>query len=356
LSLAGHAFINKAVQQLLKKPQPLTLGSFEEFAPILEKEPPPRDIKSLMIVPLIAHGRLSGALAVYDKRPNTFGDDEGRLLTIVAAQVASALENSKLFTDLQRHARNMEETLAELQEFSRLQNEFVQNVSHELRTPLTFVKAYVDLILEETLGNISDSIRDSLEIVARRTQDLNRLVSDIITHQQLQMGVLHFEEVDLAEVIRLVIDSAGPIAEQNELLLSVRLPEDLPRIQADPNRLGQVLDNLVGNAVKFTGPGGEITVSAIIEDQAIRIEVADTGIGITKSELNKIFNRFYQVDGSTTRRFSGTGLGLTIVKQIIEAHQGQVSVESEPGRGSTFSFTLPLRPQLEGETDSRFDL
>jgi signal transduction histidine kinase len=140
------------------------------------------------------------------------------------------------------------------------------------------------------------------------------------------------------------------------LQLCVRLAKHLPPIQADPNRLGQVLDNLIGNAIKFTPVGGTVTVAAAIEDEAILVKVIDTGIGITDAELNKIFTRFYQVDGSTTRRFGGTGLGLTIVKQIIEAHQGQVRVESKPGHGSTFSFTLPLKRQEHSQTVARFDI
>ena len=340
-SAAGHDYIINAVQQSIDDLKPINLKDLTEFMQTLAAPPPP-DIQSLLIIPLVAHGKLLGALAIYDQTPYAFGDDEGRLLTIVAAQIASAIENSMLFNDLQQHARNLETALADLQEFSRLQGEFVQNVSHELRTPLTFVKAYVDLVLEESLGPVSDAIRKSLEIVARRTEDLNRLVSEIITHQQLQMSGLEFHRVDVSTIINLAIDSALPVAEKHQLRLRARIPAPLPPIEADPNRIGQVLDNLIGNAIKFTGRGGKITISATADDEAVRISVKDTGIGIDAADQQKIFNRFYQIDGSTTRRFGGTGLGLAIVKQIIEAHHGDIQVKSKPGQGTEFTFILPV--------------
>ncbi len=340
-SIADHAFIINVVRQTIDMLKPINLRNSEDFERIVHESSPP-NIQSLLMVPLITHGKLLGALAVYDKRSYAFGDNEGRLLTIAAVQVASALENSKLFNDLQQHAKNLERALKELQEVSRLQNEFVQNVSHELRTPLTFVKAYVDLILEESLGPISDAVRNSLEIVARRTDDLNRLVSDIITHQQLQMRGLEFSQVNIANLINLAVNSAILIVEKHDLHLEANIPPSLPIITADPNRISQVLDNLIGNAIKFTTNGGKITVSAETMDNFVRISVKDTGVGIKETELKKIFNRFYQVDGSMTRRFGGTGLGLTIVKQIVEAHQGTIDVKSKPGKGSEFSFTLPV--------------
>jgi GAF domain-containing protein len=339
--VAAQAYVDQVIQLVMRTQRPVNLKNKADFVRIIG-EPSPSDVQSLLIVPLLAHGNLLGALVMFDELAYAFGDDEGRLLTIVAAQVASAIENSMLYNDLQQHAQSLEKALSELQEFSQLQGEFVQNVSHELRTPLTFVKAYVDLVLEESLGPISDGIRNSLQIVARRTDDLNRLVSDIISHQQLQMGNLEFSDVDLRDLINLNTESALPMAQKQNLHLRTHIPNDLPLIQADPNRISQVLDNLIGNAIKFTSGGGTIDVSVLPYGEFVKLSVKDTGIGIEEGEQEKIFNRFYQVDGSTTRRFSGTGLGLTIVQQIVEAHQGQVQVKSKPGRGTEFIITLPV--------------
>jgi signal transduction histidine kinase len=348
LSIAGHALILKSTQQIISNPNPVNFQTSVDFPS--DGEPPPQDLNSLLIIPLRTHGKLSGSLAVYDKRPYAFGPDEGRLLTIVAAQAASALENSKLFKDLQEHAKNLEKALTSLQELHRLQREFVQNVSHELRTPLTFMTGYVDLILEESLGPVPESIKAALEVVAQRTGDLSRLVSDIVTHQQLEMKILRLTEVDPNEIIGLVVKSAMPTANKNEITLTVDIPSPLPKIIADPSRINQIFDNLIGNALKFTPKDGEIIVSAQTEGEIIKVAIKDTGVGIAKADLDKIFTRFYQADGSTTRKFGGTGLGLAIVKQIVEAHHGHITVTSELNKGSEFTFTLPItqpdQPQI----------
>lgn len=340
ISIAGHAFILKTTQQIIDTLKPINYRDQDDFPHY--DEPPPRDMVSLLVVPLVSHSQLIGSVAVYDDRPAAFGDNEGRLLTIVAAQVASAVENFNLFNSIQQHARNLEQALSNLRELHRLQGEFVQNVSHELRTPITFVRGYVDLILEGSLGAIPDEVKHSLEIVARRTSDLSRLVNDIITHQQLEMNVLHFRDTNLNDVIALAVESAMPMAQQNEIELETAVETPLPIIRADPDRIGQVFDNLIGNAIKFTDAGGCITVAAHRDEAKIWVSVRDTGIGIAREDLPKVFNRFYQTDGSTTRRYGGTGLGLTIVQQIVEAHQGQITVESEVGTGTTFTFCLPL--------------
>lgn len=341
LSMAGHAFVLKIIQQLFTTPNPVNYLSQADFPP--DTEPYPKDVNSVLMVPMLTHGKLVGALAVYDRRISAFGPNEGRLLTIIATQAASALENSKLFDDLQQHAKNLENALAELQKLHELQGEFVQNVSHELRTPLTFIKGYVDLILEGDLGVVPDTVKKSLEIVAQRTLDLNRLVTDIVIHRQLAMNVLHCRETNLTDVISLATTSAIPTANQKNITLLVDITPDLPLIIADPDRIGQVFDNLIGNALKFTESGDTITVSARLEPGQIRINVEDTGIGMSESELDKIFSRFYQID-STAHRSGGSGLGLNIVKQIVEAHHGQIHVTSQLGMGSKFSFTLPLTP------------
>ncbi|RME48240.1 MAG: GAF domain-containing protein, partial [Caldilineae bacterium] len=342
LSEAGHAFVQQCVQNVLNATVPLNYQTPTDFPP--DTDTLPTDLGSLLIMPLRTHGKLQGALAIYDSHPNAFGPNEGRMLTIIATQVATAIENSRLFKDLQEHAASLEKALAELQEIHRLQGEFVQNVSHELRTPLTFIKGYVDLILEGSLGEIPPAIRNSLEVVSRRTDDLNRLVSDIITHQQLEMKTLRFRETDLNALIEMAVSSARAVARQNDITLSVQIPAPLPIILADPNRIAQVFDNLIGNAIKFTPAGGQITVEGHANEQTVTIRISDTGIGIPESDLERIFQRFYQTDGSTTRRFGGTGLGLTIVRQIVEAHHGTISVESELGKGSRFTFTLPITP------------
>jgi len=340
LSMAGHAYVLKCVQRMVVESNPVNYPTAEALP--VYSPPPPQDLNSLLMVPLRAHGELQGALVVYDEAPHAFDPNEGRLLTIAAVQIAAALENSKLFNDLQPPAQNLEDALSELQRLHQLQGEFVQDISHELRTPLTFIKGYVDLILEGSLGSIPEQIENSLGVVSRRTADLSRLVNEIVTHQQLKIDVLNLQEVDLKNIMALAVESALPTTKKQNISLTLDIPAPLPIITADPDRIAQVFDNLIGNAIKFTGSGGEITVQANAEGDFIKIVVSDTGIGIAKEDQDKIFDRFYQVADSGSRRVNGTGLGLAIIKQIIEAHHGQISVTSELGEGSQFSIILPL--------------
>jgi signal transduction histidine kinase len=308
-------------------------------------------VRSLLVVPLITKDRVIGTLSVDDLKVDAFSPEDGRLLTIAAAQAAVAIENARLFESLKERAKKLGEAYAELQDLDRKKDEFVQNVSHDLRTPLTFVKAYVELLLDGTLGPITDPQRDSLDIVTQRTDAITRLVDDILTLQQLDRGAMRMMPVAMGDLVRSVVQGAEATAAQTGITVRVEIAEALPPVYVDRDRLVQVLDNLLGNAIKFSPDGGIITVRIRPVDTAVQVEVADQGIGIPADKMDKIFERFYQVDGSSRRRFGGTGLGLAIVKRIVEAHNGKIWVDSEEGKGSTFSFTLPIFPQNDAALD-----
>jgi GAF domain-containing protein len=299
-------------------------------------------IRSLLVVPLIAKNAPIGTLSIDDRAPNAFGPGEGRLLTIAAAQVSVAIENARLLRSLRDRAMQLERALEELRELHRLKTEFVQNVSHELRTPLTFIKGYVQLILEEAMGEITPDLRSALSIVDQRTDAVIRLVNDVISLEQVEMGKFEFQPVSLAEIAAHSVEGAAMTARKSGVQIELEVVDDLPLVHADPGRLGQVFDNLLGNAIKFSPAGTSITVRVWRDGAFARADVKDQGIGIPADKLGRIFDRFYQVDGSTTRRYAGTGLGLAIVKTIVESHGGQVTAESEVGVGSTFSFILPI--------------
>jgi len=295
-----------------------------------------------LIVPLIAKDELLGAITIDDTRPNAFSQSENRLLTIAAAQISTAIENIQLYDDLEHRAVELELALEEVREVNRLKSEFVQNVSHELRTPLIFVTAYVELILEGSLGNISAEIRDKLEIVSEKTKTVTRLVEDVVSLQKIEAGNLNLELTTPHQLVtRAIYGAIASAAEQNIKIVPNGRP-DLPPVHADIGRIEQVFDNLVANAIKFSPPGGRINLITQQIGDYIKFSVQDFGIGIPPDKLDKIFERFYQVDGSTARRYRGTGLGLAIVKQIVEAHGGQVSVQSILNKSTVFSFTLPI--------------
>lgn len=300
-------------------------------------------VRSLLVVPLTVKDRVIGTLAIDQTAPAAFGKDDERLLVIAAAQAAVAIENAQLYAVLKERADKLEKAYQELQKLDQLKDELVQNVSHELRTPLTFIKGYVELILEQDLGPLNEAQRESLSIVAEKTTALTRLVSDIIFFQQIERESLELAPHSLRDVAKLALQACEVAGANAGIALRLDAPDVAPPITIDRDRINQVFDNLLGNAIKFSPRGGTITIG--VEDQGDhwRLSVADTGVGIPADKLRKVFDRFYQVDGSATRRFGGAGLGLAIAKRIVESHGGEIWVESDgvPGHGSRFVFTLP---------------
>lgn len=298
-------------------------------------------VRSLLTVPLSVQQRVIGTLTVDSDEPNAFSEADERLLTITAAQAAIAIENARLYVSLEQRAKNLAEVCAELREADRLKDELVQNISHELRTPLTFVKGYVELLLAGDAGPLTEEQKAQLQVVAEKTNAVIRLVSDIIFLQQIDQIPGKQTAVSLVRLARRAMQEYAEIAEKAGLTLVDNVPEALPPVIGDESRLMRVFDNLLNNAIKFSPDGGQIVVT--IEDTGTmeRVSIADKGIGIPASQQERIFERFYQVDGSARRRFGGVGLGLAIVKRIVETHGGKVWVESEAGEGSTFYFTIP---------------
>jgi PAS domain S-box-containing protein len=299
------------------------------------------NIRSLLVVPLIVRDKAIGTLSIDDVKPNAF-DNEVRLLTIAAAQAAVAIENAQLYESLRQSYSELEQAYNELRELDKMKSEFVQNISHELRTPLTFIKGYVELLVEGEMGKLTAEQIMATNVIAAKAEALSRLVDDIISLQQAGRDQLRAEHVSLTEVGHTAVEAARASGADGGITLLDEIPDDLAAIVlADRRRLIQVFDNLLGNAIKFSDPGDTVTVRMFVTGSTIRTEVEDTGIGIPADKLPRIFDRFYQVDGTTTRRFGGTGLGLAIAKQIVEAHGGQIGVTSELGKGSVFYFTIP---------------
>jgi len=236
-------------------------------------------------------------------------------------------------------------------ELERMKSNFLSVVSHELKTPLHSIKGFVDIILMGKTGPINDTQADFLSTVRDQTAHLQNLINDLLESSRLESGQvkLHLSEVSLANVAAIVVDKLKPLADQGQIQLVNRIGTDIPTIEADHIRIEQVLTNLVDNAIKFTSPSGLVTISAVDLGVAVQVAVSDTGIGIPAAELERIFDRFYQVHSGSTRQYRGTGLGLTICKHIIEYHRGRIWAESEEGKGSTFFFILPKRIVAEDQ-------
>lgn len=308
------------------------------------------ETRAMALVPMHSHGKVVGILSAMSHSPHEFTSRDIALLEAIANQVGAMVQNARLFNELREHTADLETAYARLQELDKMKDEMIQNISHEMRTPLTFVKGYVQLILDDQLGELNDMQRSSLEIVMRKAELLTRLIDDIITLQTLNAKMLNIEVIDLGMLVRDTMQVHQLKAAAAELALRVDIPLDLPPAMADSLRVRQVLDHLLSNAIKFSPDGGIITVRLREDGPWLRVEVADQGIGIPADQLERIFDRFYQVDGSAGRRFGGAGLGLSLVKLIVEAHGGRVWVESELQKGSTFYFTLPKAQNSSGNS------
>mgnify|MGYP001560599906 CR=1 FL=1 len=283
----------------------------------------------------------------------TEGDEE--LITILSNQIGQALENARLFEKTWRAQQELEKkveertrelTLAfeEVKKISKRKTDFISSVSHELRTPLTSIKGYAAILIEEKLGHLPAAAKERLEKINRHSDELVHMVNDLLDIARIESGrqVMKLEEQDLEAVISDVSDLIAIQCKNKNIDLTANIQKDIPSVLADRTQLERVFINLLGNAVKFTPEKGKITINAHSQDNVIQVDISDTGIGIPTDALSMIFEEFYRVDNPINQQVKGTGLGLSLVKQIIEAHKGRIWVESKPGKGSTFSFTLPV--------------
>jgi signal transduction histidine kinase len=307
-------------------------------------------VRSLLTVPLMMRDRPVGTLSVDSAQAHAFSQSDLQLITIAAAQVSIAIANARLFEEQQQQAVELTIAYDELKESDRLKDELVQNLSHELRTPLTFVKGYVDLVMEGEMGPLRPEQAEALTIVADKTNEITRLIDDIITLQRIDTGNLQLLPYSLTDLIKTSVSGHRLVARRKGLMVEYILPDDNMIVPMDKGRVNQVLDNLIGNAIKFSPDGGTILVKLIDKQEEVMVSIADEGIGLPPEKHDRIFERFYQIDGSSRRRFGGTGLGLAIVKRIVEAHNGRIWVESEVNKGSVFLFTLP-KQQMSGTLD-----
>ena len=224
----------------------------------------------------------------------------------------------------------------------QLKDEFVALVSHELRTPLSSIIGYLEVMHDDTTGPLTPRQRQFLDVVDRNARRQLRLVSDLLFLSQVDAGLvrLHLDDVDVAEHAKAAIEAAQPRAKAASVTLQLEA-DDTTTLRGDPDRLGQVIDNLLTNAIKFTPPGGVVDVRVISSTDAVSIEVSDTGVGIPVGEQGQLFTRFFRASTATSRAIPGIGLGLTIVKAIVDAHRGTVAVTSIEGNGTTFRIYLP---------------
>ena len=253
-------------------------------------------------------------------------------------------------TDAEAAQRALAEQNERLRELDRLKDEFISLVSHELRTPLTSIRGYLELLLDGGAGDLSDDQARFLAVVDRNSRRLMHLVGDLLFLAQIEAGKLALElgEVDLDHLVAECVEAAKPVADEKGIELTASV-EQIPSMVGDRSRLGQVLDNLVSNALKFTNEGGAVSIRISSHRGEAVVEVEDNGMGIAPEEQAQLFERFYRSSEATERAIPGTGLGLTIAKAIVERHEGAIEVESTPGQGTTMRVRLPVRSRATAE-------
>jgi signal transduction histidine kinase len=298
-------------------------------------------VRALLAVPLIHQDEVIGALVVRRKRVGAFEPEIVRLLQSFASQSAIAIQNARLFREIEDKSRQLEIS-------SQHKSQFLANMSHELRTPLNAILGYTELIQDGIYGAPSEKITAVLERVQANGKHLLGLINDVLDLSKIEAGqlTLSLNDYSLKDTVHTVVTATEPLAAEKKLPLKVEVARDLPAGRGDERRIAQVLLNLVGNAIKFTD-AGEVRIAASAANGVFSVAVADTGPGIPPAEQARIFEEFHQVDSSSTRKKGGTGLGLAIAKRIVELHGGRIWVESEVGQGSTFRFELPVRAEQQ---------
>jgi len=315
-------------------------------------------LQSIAAVPLRSSGKIIGTLIVASRSLHSFSSGDIHLLNTIGEGLGPALKNAELYEalreknrqldeqnqELRRGQRKLLEKTTEVEQASRLKSEFLANMSHELRTPLNVIIGFSELMLDQVPGPTNKKQRQCLEDVLNSGRHLLGLIDQVLDLSKIESGrtELKLAEVALLEVIESLKNTMLPILKPRNQSLKIRVEEGLPPVCADKAKLRQVFFNLLSNSSRFTPEGGKISIEATSNGIHCWVSVIDNGIGIKKEDQERIFEPFCQLDSASTKGGNGTGLGLVLVRQIVEKHGGQIWVESEYGKGSRFTFTLPL--------------
>lgn len=314
----------------------------------------------ILTILMTGHGTIDSALEAMKRGASDYLTKPINLDELVL-RVQKVLDEKQRFVSMKEYITQLEKANQELKRVDEMKSEFVSVASHELRTPLTTIKNAVQLVLKGKAGEVNDTQANFLMMAEKNINRLTNILNDLLDLSKIEAGKMgmKFEELDLRVSIDFILSSLNPQAHGKSIRLEMKVEKDLPFVYGDREKVEQILTNLIGNAVKFTPEGGKVTVSARLSDRvknAVGISVHDTGIGIPEDQMEKVFEKFHQVESPLHHSATGTGLGLAITRGLVEAHQGKIWVESELEKGSTFTFTLPLSRGEKREPQFRFIL
>jgi signal transduction histidine kinase len=292
-------------------------------------------VRAILAVPMVREGHLIGCLAVTRNQPGDFPAETIDLLRTFATQSALAIQNARLFHEIEDKGRQLEAA-------SRHKSEFLANMSHELRTPLNAIIGFSEVLNERMFGELNEKQEEYLKDIYSSGQHLLSLINDILDLSKVEAGRMELEvtDFDLPAAIDNALILVRERASRRGITLGRAIDDGVGTVRGDERKVKQVLLNLLSNALKFTPEGGRIDVRAALNDGMAEVSVADTGVGIAPEDQEAIFEEFRQV-GTADKKVEGTGLGLALSRKFIELHGGRIWVQSQPGKGSTFSFTLP---------------
>jgi signal transduction histidine kinase/HAMP domain-containing protein len=334
----------------LRKPITVDISQFPSY-PLLkyvEKE----GLVSFIGAPLISKGKVVGAISLGTKKKRIFTNNDLDLMLSIGNVIGIAVENAGLYKDSTENFEKLQLAYEELQTLDKMKDDFIANVSHELKTPLISIKGYGELLHDEKIGTLSDVQKQSLQAIIRNADRLTRLINSILFISKLQAGKVEFrlESVDLDKVVEVCIADFKSMMESKSLTYEKDIAAE-SKVVGDRDRLIEVVTNILDNAIKFSPPEGKISIHAYKEGEFIHFTVKDRGIGIPADVIPKLFSRFYQLDASTARKYGGTGLGLYITKNIVDAFSGKIWIESEVGKGTTVHILMKIAKEEELQGD-----
>ena len=311
------------------------LSEDERFKPTEEEK---KDIHSILCVPIWFEGEIIGVMMLINKKKEKyFSSDDLTLFSIISVQAGQLIKNLELQKEAFRERREAER----FQEIDKIKTNFFTNVSHEFRTPLTLIIGPANQILES-----SNSIKTKreAEVIIKNAKKINRLVDQLLDLSRIEAGQmkLSISEQDLISVIKEIISSFQSFAERKHILFTFNPSFEELFINIDRDKVEKIVNNILSNAFKFTPMGGTIELSVTKNEEYANISISDSGIGIPKEKISKIFDRFYQVNGSHKREEEGTGIGLALSKELVELHKGKIQVESREGKGTVFTISFPM--------------
>ena len=345
--------------------EPVELPNLPEvprFAPSSGKA---RSIGSLLCLPLVIDNEVVGVVNMSHPRPNAFSAEDSHLMTIMTDQVAIALNNVQVFDDMQQLNVVLEEEVdkateelrktngelqlanEEIQAASQMKSQFLAHMSHELRTPLNAIIGFSEILEDQTFGSINEKQGRYVTNILTSSRHLLELINDILDLAKVESGRMELVlgKFVFQDCLNQVADIVLPLSQSKSIEITNDIDPELGLMMADETRITQILYNLMSNAIKFTPEQGKVNIQVRCqEDGTVEVSVTDTGIGIKEEHQELIFSEFRQVEESYARRYEGTGLGLALTRRLVELHGGRIWVESEKGKGSTFTFTIPQRP------------